>query len=143
MLSEKSIDDFLNKVCNYPNNPDINGRLPIHEVCMKNSLNFELNMEGRIELMKTLVILTTNINQEDKFGNTALHYAVENGFSEVVKILARKCDPLIQNENGYAPIDMAILNNDAEIVKILAPETTFQFDLLDHVTRKRKFIAML
>ena len=139
MLSEKSIDDFLNKVCNYPNSPDINGRFPIHEVCMKNSLNFELNMEGRIELMKTLVILTANVNLQDKFGNTALHYAVENGFSEVVKILVKKSNLLIRNENGYAPINIAIQNNDAEIVKISAPgTTTFQLDFLDHVTRKRK-----
>ena len=156
ILSEKSIDNFLSKVCNYPNNPDINGRLPIHEVSMQNSLSFELNMEGRFELMKTLIILTTNINIQDTFGNTALHYAVENGFSELVKMLAKKCDPLIRNENGYTPIELAILNNDVEIVEILAPVTkTFKldgillrpevrdnswkcFEILNQITRKRK-----
>jgi len=155
ILWNKSMDNFLTKVCHNPNNPDINGRLPIHEICMKNSLNFELNMNGRIELSKTLIILTANINHRDKFGNTALHYAVENEYSELVKILAKKCDPLIKNENGYAPIDLAILHNNVDIVKILAPETTFQFGgvlqrpkvqddswefikMLNDVTRKRK-----
>ena len=101
ILSEKSIDNFLSKVCNYPNNPTFNGRLPIHEVCMKNGLNFELNMEGRIELMKTLVILTANVNLQDKFGNTPLHYAVENGFYELVKILASKSDVNIRSDSKY------------------------------------------
>ena len=123
ILTEKSIDNFLNRVFNYPNTPDYNGRLLLHLVCMKDSLNFELNSEARNDLVLILMKLTSNINQQDSEGKTALHHATENGFSELVKILAESCDANIGNENGYLPIEMAILNNDVQIVEILAPVT--------------------
>ena len=100
ILSEKLMDNFLNKVCNHPNTLDLNGRLPLHKVCMNNSLNFELNIGGRLELVKILMILTLDINCQDNLGNTALHYASENGFHELVKMLAKKCDTKIENKSG-------------------------------------------
>ena len=106
MLSEKSIDNFLSKVCNHPNDADLNGRLPLHEVCMKNSLKFELDTHGRLELVKTLMILTSDINYQDKFGNTALHHAAENGFHELVTLLLNKCDANIGNESGELIISL-------------------------------------
>ena len=101
LLLDKSQDNFLSKVCNNPDKPDLNGRLPIHLVCIKNSLNFDLSLDGRAELVKTLVILTSNINHQDTFGYTALHYAVENGFYELVKILAPKSDVNIRSDSKY------------------------------------------
>ena len=123
ILTEKLIDNFLNRVFNYPNTTDYNGRLLLHLVCMKNSFNFDINLEARNDLIVILMKLTSNINQQDSEGKTALHHATENGFSELVKTLAKSCDANIGNENGYLPIEMAILNNDVQIVEILAPVT--------------------
>ena len=67
---------------------------------MKNGLDFELNIGGRLELVKILVILTLDINCQDNLGNTALHYASENGFHEIVEILVKKCDVNIKNNSG-------------------------------------------
>ena len=101
LLSENSIDNFLKLVCNHPERPDIFGRLPLHLVCMESSLDFELNLRGRIELVNILVILTPNVDYQDEEGNTALHYAVQNGFYELVKILIKKCNVNIRNESKF------------------------------------------
>lgn len=42
---------------------------------------------GNIEVVKMLLKYVRNVNQEDKEGNTALYYAVENSHLEIVKIL--------------------------------------------------------
>jgi ankyrin repeat protein len=42
---------------------------------------------GNVELVKLLLKYVRNVNQEDKEGNTALYYAVENNHLEVVKVL--------------------------------------------------------
>ena len=73
---------------------------------MKNSLKFELDTHGRLELVKTLMILTSDINYQDKFGNTALHHAAENGFHELVTLLLNKCDANIGNESGELIISL-------------------------------------
>ena len=128
MLSEKSINNFKNKVRNFPNCPDYNGRLPIHQVCIQNNLSFELNIKERVEYVEKLINLTSNIDQQDTFGYTALHYAARERFCEIVKILTKKCNTNVETENGYLPIELAIIHNDVESVKILAPLTKpFQF----------------
>ena len=46
------------------------------------------------------MILTLDINSQDDLGNTALHYASENGFHEIVEMLVKKCDVNIRNDSG-------------------------------------------
>ena len=68
---------------------------------MENSFNFELSSGERLELVKTLVNSTSNLNHQDFEGNTALHYAAYFQFSELVKVLAEKCDVQIRNRSKY------------------------------------------
>ena len=42
---------------------------------------------GNLSLVKLLLKYVNNVNEEDKEGNTALYYAVENNHLEVVKVL--------------------------------------------------------
>ena len=42
---------------------------------------------GNLSLVKLLLKYVNNVNEEDKEGNTALYYAVENSHLEVVKVL--------------------------------------------------------
>ena len=42
---------------------------------------------GNIKLGRFLLKYVVNVNEEDKEGNTALYYAVENSHLEVVKVL--------------------------------------------------------
>ena len=153
LLLESSKANFINRVYNHPDTCDVFGRLPLHLICMENTFNFKLSLTERNELVKTLLSQTSNVNQKEFDGNTALHYAAYCGLLELVKILVEKCDVNIRN-GLYLPIDLAIIRNDVEIVKVLAPLTkNFEptvlsaevhehswecFEIIQQINRKRK-----
>ena len=61
-----------------------------------------------------------NINYQDHFGWTILHYAAHNGNSKMVdKILDMKANKYVLNSEGNTPIDCAYLNNHQNIVKLM------------------------
>ena len=63
-------------------------------------------------------------NPPDNEGDTPIHYAAKNGYTEIVKILAPLTDsPNAPNNTGKTPIYWAALKGHEEIVKILAPFT--------------------
>ena len=101
ILLANSKSNFLNRVYNHPNRPDSNGRLPLHDLCIGNSFNFELDFNEQIELVKSLLTLTSDITYQDSEGNTALHYAAYCGFTELVKLLVKQCDVNIRNQSKY------------------------------------------
>lgn len=61
-----------------------------------------------------------NINAKDENGSTALHRAVSNKDTEMVKLLlGYGADSNIKNNYGTTPLHMAILSNSPEIAKLL------------------------
>jgi ankyrin repeat protein len=62
-----------------------------------------------------------DVNIQDKFGQTALHWAIIRNNKEIVKLLLGKenIDVNIQNKNGKTALYWAIKNNNTEIVKLL------------------------
>ncbi|MCT4625090.1 MAG: ankyrin repeat domain-containing protein, partial [Schleiferiaceae bacterium] len=60
------------------------------------------------------------INLSDYKGNTALHYAVENGEIEIVKFLVSQgAEPSITNNKGKTALDLAIKKGNKEIIEML------------------------
>ena len=113
---------------------DAYGQLPLHKLG-----GFPDNVEERIELTKTVIPRTFDINYQDKYGQNPLHTAATNGSAEIVKLLLKAgAKPNIQCEIGLLPIDAALTTNQAEVVKILAPITkNLNNPLLDYQLAKR------
>jgi uncharacterized protein len=58
---------------------------------------------------------------DEQFGNTALHWAVTGGYTEIVVLLLEaSADPNIPNENGLAPLYLARDFGLGEIAELLS-----------------------
>ena len=77
----------------------------IFEVCNKR----ERSSDEDIEIVKILAPLTDNPNAPNKYGNTPIHRAAQNGHTEIVRILAPLTDnPNARDKDGETPIHKAV-----------------------------------
>jgi ankyrin repeat protein len=61
-----------------------------------------------------------DINQQNKEGNTPLHWACLNGHLEMVKkLLELGCNPLIRNQNGMSAATLAEQRGHMEVVTLV------------------------
>ena len=80
--------------------------------------------KGNVEMLKLLIENSADINADDEFLGfrmKPIHYAVEAGFEDIVKILIKK-NPLCINcptDSLDTPLHIAINNGHVNIVKIL------------------------
>lgn len=76
----------------------------------------------RLDNIKILFSLNVpiDLNKQSEGGYTALSWATNNEFPNVVKLLLEKgADPLIKSDIGYNVFDYAIMNNNKEIIQML------------------------
>jgi len=74
----------------------------------------------RRNIVKYLVRKRADVNRQDEFGNTPLHYAVEIGDKYLADLLCfYHCDIDIKNNEGKSPVDLAIESSDIEMMKLL------------------------
>jgi len=74
--------------------------LALHEAIFNNDVE---------EAKKLIESKECDINQRDKFGNTALHLATMMGFIDCVTLLTdNQCDVNIKNERGWTPLAEAV-----------------------------------
>ncbi|ORX44870.1 ankyrin [Piromyces finnis] len=79
------------------------------------------------EVIKTLVEYNINLNQQDEFGNTALHYAVQLNIPKIVNTLAyAHADKYIKNYENQTPYDIAKNNNNEKIIDVLEHPVPFK-----------------
>lgn len=82
-----------------------------------------LIQQGRYEDAKNSFYSNKNINDLDRFGNTALHVAAQMGSADMVSfLLLHGADPAIKDRSGNTAIHVALKNNQFEAVKVLAED---------------------
>ncbi len=92
------------------------------EVLGKMNLLMNLSMEGHSDMVSFILEKKPqDINLQDEFGNTALHYAVKGAHLDVVKaIMAKKPELNIINSNGMTALDIAEKDDYSKIVDVLS-----------------------
>lgn len=61
-----------------------------------------------------------DLNHQEGEGNTALHWASYAGYADVVRVLLEAgADPMLDNDDGDTPRDMAALHNERDAVQLL------------------------
>jgi len=84
---------------------------------MVNSLLLEAAKQGKTITIKTMLANGANINTKDKYGFTALMYAVSNGYVEIVKVLLSKgANTEEKNSDGKTALMMA---KHPEIIELM------------------------
>merc|ERR1712098_77329 len=69
---------------------------------------------------KNLICKGTNLNETDKFGQTALHEAAWRGIVEIVSLLiGAGCGVNLQSVGGLSALHYAARNGHAEIISLL------------------------
>ncbi|WP_252321182.1 ankyrin repeat domain-containing protein, partial [Spiroplasma endosymbiont of Lariophagus distinguendus] len=87
--------------------------------------NFNLNDDILLvdELFKVLIKRFkngANVNIKNIYGDTPLHYAVDNGYFEIAEFLLKNGANInAQDNEGFTPLYSAIDNNDFKIVELL------------------------
>ena len=75
---------------------------------------------GNVNMISTLTKLGSSFDAVDSQGNTTLHYAVESGNLAMVNVVMKEVDANIQNANGETALFVAVRNNNADQIKLLA-----------------------
>uniref|UniRef100_A0ABD2WJZ3 Uncharacterized protein n=1 Tax=Trichogramma kaykai TaxID=54128 RepID=A0ABD2WJZ3_9HYME len=95
-----------------PNLPNVNGLTPLHVTCQTNDggdlMKFFFNINDKLNHQ-------VQVNFQDKFGNTPLHFAVHYDDEETVKFLLRRgADPNRRNAVRSTPLHLIChsQNND-------------------------------
>ncbi|MAF76596.1 MAG: hypothetical protein CME60_00440 [Halobacteriovoraceae bacterium] len=87
----------------------------------KMNLLMNLSMEGQNELVSFIAEQKPeDVNLQDEFGNTALHYAVQGGHEQVVReLIHHQARNDIRNAQGDSPLDMAKNDGHTTVIKAL------------------------
>ena len=74
--------------------------------------------QNNLETIKQLLEQGTDITEQDEKGLTAAHWAAWQDYPEMLKFISSKGGSLLQENNeGYSPFDLAIVNNSQQVVK--------------------------
>lgn len=96
-------------------------RMKVQQKKMPSVIELVLN-KGREGLVSALNNKEININEPyPDNGNTPLHIAAWNGYTEIVQLLltAPAIDKTLKNKSGQTALDLAKQNNHTEIVQLL------------------------
>ena len=92
--------------------------------------------KGFIPIVQLLVSRRVDVNAQDMYGNTALHYACDKGRKNVVEFLVENgSDPNVVDHRGNTPLHNACSINDLSIVHVLLKHGAIG-DHLDHANLK-------
>ena len=85
----------------------------LHMICGNNKLELLKSLRDKHDLCQL-------INRPNSSGNTPIHWAVLNRYSQMVEYLIELgADYNALNSNGESPIELALVNDDLEIKRLL------------------------
>ena len=89
-------------------------------ICSSSRLHLAV-INNNIDEVEKLLRCGASVNIQDKFGNTPLHYAAQNNFTEIFKLLySTITENSIQTNNyGDTVLHFAAQNNSLEMIKLL------------------------
>jgi ankyrin repeat protein len=100
------------------NQTDNEGRTPlVHAVLTEPASN-----RCNTRTIQNLINAGANINVVDAEGNTLLAEAVSSGNTKIVRLLVNSGIEDVENNNGETAHRIALLNGDAEMLKLLRPD---------------------
>ena len=83
---------------------DLNGKTPLIL-----SIEYRYNNNYCIELIELLIQKGAKINHQDFYGLSALHYACQRSWLDVIDLLiCKKSDPCLQNSIGFSSLTYAL-----------------------------------
>jgi len=86
----------------------------------RNQALFDVAKISDVEQVKVLLAAGADVNTSDKFGNTALHEATNNGHELVVKtLLEANADPNRESVHCNTPLAFAIRDQRADLINLL------------------------
>lgn len=91
---------------------------------------------GNIELVRWLARAgRSNLDSRDRWGATALHYAIEAKHNEIAKLLARIQDPNARDRWNQTPLHWAVSSDNEEMVHFLVEECAVERNQQDQFGR--------
>ena len=76
--------------------------------------------EPNLNLIKDLITMGADLEVQDEFGETILHYCVAHNLVDIIKTLVDAgIDLNVQDEEGYTALYKAITYNEEDIAKTL------------------------
>lgn len=78
---------------------------------------------NNIEKSSILIQNNANLNIQNSFGNTALHYAVSKNYTPIVKLLIDAGALLLKNEVGQTPVHRAAVRGWLDALILLGKES--------------------
>lgn len=92
----------------------------ITDVELKNPLHLSVIYDLDIDIIESLLIFQINVNSQDIFGNTALHYSMLLTYNVVKLLLNYGAHPLIPNNQGKNCIYYSVKSKQ---IRLLLEET--------------------
>ncbi len=85
---------------------------------------------GNIKKMKTCIARGDDLNALDEEGSAALHWAIEEGYDEIVTLLLdHRADINQRDKDGLTPLHLALYEKQGEIaIQLIGRDATLDFD---------------
>ncbi|XP_044729948.1 serine/threonine-protein phosphatase 6 regulatory ankyrin repeat subunit B-like [Chrysoperla carnea] len=113
----------LSSIEKYINEPDSDGRTPLHLSCFQNHLN----------VAKYLINSNANVNCQDKNLTTPLHWGVFNNNIQLVQILIDKKSVIqAKDRNGIQPLHLASLKGNVQIIRLIMSKGEIHETVVDN-----------
>ena len=81
---------------------------------------FDAAIYGQLDLIKEYVNQSKDMDSQDEYGATLLHYSLQSGHTEISKFLViSEADVNIIDKEGLTPLDWARWMNQVETAKLI------------------------
>ena len=96
------------------------------------------------KVLELVYVRGHNINVQDNDGNTPLHYACGNGYSDIVEtLMLAGADETITNDEGKTPAQVAESEEHSELLKLLDRNSLWQAMLRQNKLKQLSLVVLM